>query len=103
MAKIKSKPLNMSAGAPVGADAFNRPDRWAWLTHAAFALSIGLVIARATILEIFRNPADVVPGGGPEPRGAGATTTLLLNLLCCLPAILVLARRVLDRGGGYIV
>lgn len=96
MAKSTSK-KTVNLRADDGSLSADDPDRWAWLTQAAFVVAVALVIARATILEILRNPLDVIPGGGPQPRGAGASTTLVLNLLCCLPAILVLLRRALDR------
>src|SRR3954451_18342675 len=67
-----------------------------WLTRLAFALSAALVLARATMLETLRNPLDVFPGFDPDPRGPGAGTGVVLDLLGCVPALLVLLRRSLD-------
>jgi hypothetical protein len=61
-------------------------------------MSIALVIARAMQLETLRDPFDVQFGGEAIPRGPGAATSLLLDLLSCVPAILVLARRALNRN-----
>src|SRR5687767_9044401 len=71
---------------------------WAgvWLSWAAFVLSAGLVLARAMMLETLRNPLDVQPESDPVPRGPGAAAGVLLDLLCCIPALLVLVRRALD-------
>jgi hypothetical protein len=67
-----------------------------WLTRLAFALSAALVLARATMLETLRNPLDVFPGNDLDPRGPGAATGVVLDLLGCLPALLVLLRRSFD-------
>jgi O-antigen ligase/tetratricopeptide (TPR) repeat protein len=74
-----------------------------WLTQLAFVLLIALVVARVTMSETLREPFDVatVPGQAAPPRGAGATTSLVLDLLCCVPAMLILLRRGLDRE--YVV
>ena len=69
----------------------------AWLTRAAFGLSLALVLARATMLEALRDPLDVAPGTQPVPRGAGPGTSLVLDLLAWVPALLVLARGTIDR------
>ncbi|HEY8668901.1 MAG TPA: heavy metal-binding domain-containing protein, partial [Tepidisphaeraceae bacterium] len=82
MAKAKSSiPRSVTADPPA--------DRWAILTQIAFLLSLMLVVARATMLEAGGEPA-------PGPRQAGPATSLMLDLLCCLPMLLVLARRMLD-------
>lgn len=70
--------------------------RFVWLTRAAFVLSAALVLARSTMLETLRNPLEVYPGAEPVPQGPGAATSLILDLLCCMPALLVLARRAID-------
>lgn len=72
-------------------------DRRAWLTQVAFVLALGLVVARATMLEILREPFAALPGGEAIPRGPGPASSLILDLFCCVPALLVLARRALDR------
>jgi tetratricopeptide (TPR) repeat protein len=66
------------------------------ITHAAFFLALTLVAARCTILEGYREPFDVSPGTSPYPSGPGAGTKLALDLLCCLPAILILLRRAIE-------
>ncbi|MGD0388898.1 MAG: O-antigen ligase family protein [Tepidisphaeraceae bacterium] len=69
----------------------------AMLTQLAFGLALALAAARCMLLETIRDPFDVNVGSTPIPRGAGADTSLFLDLLCCLPAILVLGRRCLDK------
>ena len=69
----------------------------AMLTQLAFGLALALAAARCMLLETIRDPFDVGVGSTPIPRGAGADTSIFLDLLCCLPAILVLARRCLDK------
>ena len=69
----------------------------AMLTQLAFGLALALVASRCTLLETIRDPFEVGVGGTPIPRGAGADTSIFLDLLCCLPAILVLTRRCLDK------
>ena len=68
------------------------------LTKVAFVLLLTLPVVRVTMLEILRDPFDISPGSAPVPRGPGATTTVLLNMLCMLPMLLTLARAALDRG-----
>jgi O-antigen ligase len=73
------------------------PERAAvWLTRLAFGISAALVLARATMLETLRNPLDVFPGQDADPRGPGAATGVVLDLVGCLPALLVLLRRAFD-------
>src|SRR5687768_10935722 len=67
-----------------------------WLTRASLVLAGGLIFSRATMLETLRNPLDVQPGADPVPLGPGAAAGLVLDLLCCVPAMLVLARRAFD-------
>src|SRR5687767_5884813 len=74
----------------------DKPGHGQWLTRLAFVLSAALVLARATMLETVRNPLDVYPGSEPIPRGPGAAAGAVLDLLGCLPALLVLARRSID-------
>lgn len=69
----------------------------AWLTRVAFVVAAGLVLARVTMLETLRDPFDVQPGSEATPSGPGAGAGLLLDLLACVPALLVLARRAFDR------
>src|SRR5688500_4500521 len=67
-----------------------------WLTQTAFALALGIVVARATMLEIVRDPFDVIPDGESVPGGPGPGASLDLDLVACVPALLILARRLLD-------
>jgi hypothetical protein len=69
----------------------------AWITQAAFLILLALVAARCTILESLREPFSVSPGSTPFPRGPGAATSMGLDLLCGLPALLILFRRAVDR------
>jgi O-antigen ligase len=94
MPRTKSQPRR-----PVTRDVeSSRATTWAhWLTRAAFVLSVALVFARATMLETLRDPFEVQPGAAPAPRGPGAGVSLVLDLLCWLPAALVLLRRAVDR------
>src|SRR5207247_566407 len=73
-----------------------RVGRGAWLTWLALVVSAAVVLARATMLETLRNPLDVFPGSEPVPRGPGAGTGVVLDLIACVPALLVLARRTFD-------
>jgi O-antigen ligase len=59
-------------------------------------LAAAVVVARATMLETLRNPLDVYPGSDAVPRGPGAGTGVVLDVVACFPGLLVLARRVLD-------
>lgn len=67
------------------------------LDQFALALSFAIVLARTTTLEAVRDPFDANPGVLLGPRGPSAATMLLLNVLCAVPALLVLFRRVADR------
>src|SRR4029079_18067206 len=78
------------------------PPPWApWLTQAAFVLTLALLIARALMSETVRDAFVVIPGTTPAPLGPGPATTVVLDALCCLPALLVLLRRAADHT--YIV
>lgn len=69
---------------------------WHRLTQLAFIIGIVLVIVRATMSEVVRDEILAVPGTAGAPATPGPTTGLLLDLLFCLPAMFVLARRLLD-------
>ncbi len=69
---------------------------WRWLTRAAFALTLALVVARLLSTEVLRNPGQPVPGEQAAPLGPGAATGLVLDLLGMMPALLVLARAAID-------
>lgn len=68
----------------------------AWLTRIAFGLSLAVVLTRATMLEVLRDPLDVAAGSQPAPRGPGPAAGLVLDLLAWAPALLVLARGAID-------
>jgi O-antigen ligase len=87
--KLPYKSINTSAGGHVNA--------WpARLTQFAFVLALAIVFARATMLETVRDPFDIEFNADAVPRGPGPAASLVLDLLCCLPALLVLARRLMD-------
>src|SRR5450432_2623611 len=72
--------------------------RWpTMLTLAAFVLALSLVIARAIFLESTRQDVFTSSATSDLPRGAGPATSLLLDWLMCLPMLLIILRRVLDR------
>ena len=66
------------------------------LTQFAFVLALAVVFARGTMLETVRDPFDIEFNADAVPRGPGPAASLVLDLLCCLPALLVLARRLID-------
>ncbi|MGH7178241.1 MAG: hypothetical protein ACREJC_12745, partial [Tepidisphaeraceae bacterium] len=68
------------------------------LTRAALLLAIALVVARATMMDALREPFDVAPNSPDVPRGAGPASGVVLDLLCCAPALLVLLRFAIDRN-----
>jgi hypothetical protein len=67
------------------------------LTSIAFAIALAVTIARATTGDFLRNPFDAVPGGEAQPHTSLPNSTIWLDLLAMLPAVLVLLRRGLDR------
>src|SRR5262245_31582240 len=67
------------------------------LTKAAFGLTIALIIARALVSETLRDAFEMTPGASPAPRGAGAAVSLVLDLICWIPALLVLVRRAIEK------
>jgi O-antigen ligase len=74
-------------------DGIELPDEFPILTQLAFYLLLASVAARAVLSEYVR---DALPN--PDaPRGTGPGTILVLNLLCCIPALLVLLRRSIDK------
>ena len=95
MAKRREQAMNMSAGAPATASAPGASRPVEWWTQIAFVLAVALVLARVTMGDFSKSRGE--PMTADTPRAAGAATQMALDLLCCLPAILVLARRVSDR------
>jgi hypothetical protein len=73
-------------------------DRWAIFTHISFGLMLALVVARCTMSESVREPFQVMPGAHTGLHGAGPAGSMALDLFCCVPAILILLRRVLDKS-----
>jgi hypothetical protein len=69
---------------------------WRRLTQLAFGLTLVLVAARMSMQEVLRSPWMPIPGGTPTPAMPGPATSIGLDLACCLPAFLVLARRLVD-------
>lgn len=69
-----------------------------WLTRIATGIAMAVVVARLTMMETLRDPMPVAPDAQRFPAGAGASTSLLLDLLACVPALLVLARRRFDAS-----
>jgi hypothetical protein len=73
--------------------------RWTGLlTKLAFFILIGVATARAMMLESLRDVTPVIPGAAGAPRGPGAAASLVLDLLCCAPALLILIRQAIDRS-----
>ena len=103
--RSQSKKASATLDAAVAAAAAKAPPRagepagrWpVMISRFAFILTLALVIARALMSETVRESLDVTPGGMAAPAGPGAAATLFLNALCCLPAILVLVRRAVER------
>ena len=60
----------------------------AMLTLVGFGLGLALVAGRCMVLETVRDPFDIRVGALPSVLGAGADTSIVLDLLCCVPAIL---------------
>jgi len=69
---------------------------WRWLTQLAFILTVALVICRGSMTEVIRSDTNPSPGTTPAPQVPGPATSLGLDLICCLPALLVLTRRAID-------
>ena len=88
-AKLPYRSINKS----VGGHANPWPAR---LTQFAFVLALAIVFARGTMLETLRDPFDVEFGADAVPRAPGPAASLVLDLLCCVPALLVLTRRLID-------
>ncbi len=59
-----------------------------WLTQIAFVLAISAVCARAMVLEVLRDPFDLMTGSSVGPRQCGPGCSIWLDLLCCVPALL---------------
>ncbi len=72
------------------------PDWMDLLTRIALIVALVLVAVRMTTLEVIREAFDFAPQS-VSVTGPGPTTTLVLDLLCWLPTLLILVRRAIDR------
>ena len=66
--------------------------------RAAFVLAVAAGAARTILSEMIRDPLDLAGASLGAPRMAGPATSLALDLLCCVPALLILIRRAADRS-----
>jgi len=80
-----------------------RSDAYARMTRIAFWLLVAIVVSRVTMQEILRDPTDPsqTVAAQSAPRAPGPATSLFLDLLGCVPAFLILTRRILDKS--YVV
>jgi O-antigen ligase len=67
------------------------------LKWTALAMVLMLVVTRGTMQEFLREPFQILPGSDPSPRAAGPAISIGLDLLCCVPALLVILRRLLKK------
>jgi hypothetical protein len=96
MARTATKRARNARTTPAATIAANAP----WqrrLTQLAFLLTLVLVIVRMSMEEILRGAWLAVPGSTPVPAMPGPATSIGLDLLCCVPALLVLGRSALDQ------
>ena len=89
--------LDYRGRRPINTAAAPAARGWGWVTHAAFALALAVVVARLTTTDVLREPWSAAPGGDASGHGPGAATGVALDLLAAVPALLVLARRAVDR------
>lgn len=61
-------------------------------------LTLSLIATRALIVETLREPFGASSVAVSAPGGPSAGTSVVLNLLCCLPAALVLVHRFVSDG-----
>lgn len=92
-AQVKKRRSRAAPAIPITPAAPEWPRR---LTQLAFLLTLVLVIVRMSMEEILRGAWLPVPGSTPLPAIPGPATSIGLDLLCCVPALLVFARRVFD-------
>lgn len=74
------------------------PSHWEWVTRLGLLLTLALVMCRALMSDSIREPVPPTPHSQAVPLAPGPATGLALDLLCCLPALLVLTRRAFDRN-----
>ncbi len=70
---------------------------WEKLSAIALTLAMSLVLARGMLLEVIREAFSVTPGQDLVLRAPAAATSVVLDLLCYLPALIVCARAVFDE------
>lgn len=71
---------------------------WRWLERAGILVGMSVVIARATMLETVYEQQLPLPGQAAPPLGAGPAASIALSFLACVPALIALARRAIDRS-----
>jgi len=76
----------------------NGPGHWEWATRFALLLTLALVMCRTLMSNSIREPVPPIPHSQAVPLAPGPGTSLALDLLCCLPALLVLTRRAFDHN-----
>jgi len=74
----------------------SKRDPLALITQIALAVALVLVATRVTLTESIRDVFATGLAFADLPAAPGATTTLILDLLCWVPALLVLVRRAID-------
>jgi O-antigen ligase len=67
-----------------------------WISYFAFVLALAVVIARITTPDGLRDPWEISPGSPPVASSPGPGTALVMDLLACVPALLVFLRSVID-------
>ncbi|HEX4795836.1 MAG TPA: hypothetical protein VH370_18760 [Humisphaera sp.] len=70
---------------------------WENVSVTVFIVSLALVACRALMGDSIRAVLDPLEGSIPTPSAPGPGTSIALDLLCCLPALILLCRAVLDR------
>src|SRR3954469_3534025 len=70
---------------------------WDIASIAAFIASLALVACRALMGDSIRAVLDPLVGSIATPSAPGPGTSIALDLLCCLPALILLCRAALDR------
>ena len=68
------------------------------LHTVALVILLSTVVGRAVMMQNLRDPFNVAPGSQPYPTSsAGPAAAIVLDLLCCVPGLLILLSRTLDR------
>src|ERR1700683_3987710 len=87
---MKTRDTDKTRAKPMPRD--TRVDWPAAITHVAFMLALAAAATRCLMMETLRETFPIAPG----PLGPGAATSIGLDLLYCVPALLVLIRRAVD-------